>query len=351
MKVPLIYKDRPLFGFDLGWGTAKLVQLRPTNKSYNVVGYGYAEFPADAIVEGIIVDPDEITKAVLPLLKQIKFGRIDATRVAIALPTSKVFTRMLQLPPMSEADLDQAIRLEAEQYVPVPVADLYIDYEITDHNGDKVNVLMVAAPRAVVDSYLKLFDQLNLEVIFVESSLSAVTRAVVWEQALDKPTLVADIGSHAIDLTVVDHSIRLTDTVAMGGEDLTNALVNELGIPRDQAVEIKYKFGIGPSGFQGKVVPVLTPKLRHMVDEIKRVLKYYGDHGSEKSAPVGAVVLAGGTSSMPGLADYLRAELGLDIRVSDPWKNLQAKRIQAVSKHEAPMYTTAIGLALLEDKV
>jgi type IV pilus assembly protein PilM len=351
VKVPLIYKERPLFGFDLGSNTAKVVQLRPGGKTYEVLGYGFAEYPSEALVEGIVVDPEEVAKALKPLIKQAKIGHIEATRVAISLPTAKVFTRMLQLPPMSDADLDQAIRLEAEQYVPVPITDLYIDYEITEREGDKLNVLMVAAPRAIVDSYLKLFDILGLEVMFVESSLSAVTRALVWEQAFDTPTMVADIGSHSIDLTIVDHTIRLTDTIAMGGDDLTTTLMKELKLSHEQATEIKYKFGIGPSAIQPKVVPVLTPLVRHMVDEIKRVLKYYADKQGDKQAPVGAMVLAGGSASMPGLVDYLKAELGIEIRVGDPWKNLKIGHLAAVTAHEAPMYTTAIGLALLEHKV
>src|SRR5665647_3377429 len=119
MRVPLIYRDRPLFGFDLGSRTAKMIQLKPHGNSMLVLGYGYADFPADALVEGIVVDPQEIAKALRPLLKQMSYGRINATRAAVSLPTAKVFTRMRELPPMGTADLAQAIKFEAEQYIPV----------------------------------------------------------------------------------------------------------------------------------------------------------------------------------------------------------------------------------------
>ena len=176
MRVPLIYRDEPIFGFDLGTRSAKMIQLKPGTKQMEVLGYGYANFPEDAIVEGIVVDPKEIAKALAPLLKSMTYGKITSKRVAASLPVAKVFTRVLELPPTNPADLAQAVRLEAEQYIPVPLPDLYIDSETIESGPDHNQVLMVAAPRAIVDSYIKLFDMMELEVALVESSLSAATR-------------------------------------------------------------------------------------------------------------------------------------------------------------------------------
>ena len=350
MKVPLIYHDQPIFGFDLGTRTAKMIQLRPSGKSMQVLGYGYANFPGDAIVEGIIVDPLEIAHALEPLMKQMSFGKITATRVAASLPVAKVFTRVLELPQMAAADLGAAVRLEAEQYVPVPLPDLYVDYEIIDTVGETSQVLMVAAPRAIVDSYLKLFDLMKLEVIFVESSLAAVTRSVLAATPLKQVTLVADIGAGSIDLTVVDKVIRLTDTIALGGDNLTLELVNVLGITREQANEIKARFGLGESNLQPKIEAALKKPLGTITSEIKRVIKFYQDRGNHKSS-VEAIVLTGGSASMPGLVEYLAKQLGMPVSVADPWAGLSVKHIQPVSKLDAPMYTTALGLARLEGRI
>src|SRR6476469_10782517 len=102
MRVPAIYHDKPIFGFDLGTRTAKLVQLKPMSHGYQVLGYGYANFPPEAVVEGIIVDPEEVANALKPLMKQMSYGKITASRVAASLPVSKVFTRTLELPPMEQ---------------------------------------------------------------------------------------------------------------------------------------------------------------------------------------------------------------------------------------------------------
>lgn len=349
-RVPLIYHDRPLFGFDLGTRTAKLVQIKPVGKTSRVLGYGFANFPGEAIVEGIVVDPQEIAIALKPLFDTMTFGEISATRVAASIPVAKVFTRILELPPMNMADLGAAVRLEAEQYIPVPLPDLYIDYEIVDTTPDHLDVLMVAAPRAIVDSYLKLFDLMNLEVAFIESSLSAVTRAIIAAGNINKTTLVADIGSESIDITVFDKAIRLTDTIPVGGDHLTTQLVADLAITREQANEIKFKFGLGPSGLQPNIQSALKKPLATITSEFKRVTKYYQDRSHDKH-PIDNIIISGGSASMPGLLEYLTAEVGLPIVIADPWAGLELHHIQDVSKFDAPMFTTAIGLARMEGKI
>jgi len=350
MRIPLIYHDRPIFGFDLGTRTAKLIQLKPSGKTMEVLGYGYSMFPEEAIVEGIIVDPQEIVKALKPLLKKMSFGQITATRVATALPVAKVFTRVLELPPMNPTDLAQAVRLEAEQYIPVPLPDLYIDFETIQAGTERNEVLMVAAPRAIVDSYIKLFDLMDLEVALIDSGMAATTRAIVAATQLEKPTLVADIGSTSIDLTVHDKVVRLTDTIAMGGDSLTEQLVKDLGIGREQANEIKYKFGLGPSGLQPKVMASLGAPLNKMCAEMRRVMKFYQDRGAQKRK-IEAIIVGGGSASMPGFLEYMAAQINIPVVVADPWAGLEMRHIQPVSKFDAPMYTTAIGLARLEGQL
>jgi len=350
MRVPLVYREQPIFGFDLGTRTAKMIQLKSNGKQMEVMGYGYANFPEGAIVEGILVDPEEIANALKSLMKQMTFGKITANRVAASLPVAKVFTRVLQLPPMNPADLAQAVQLEAEQYIPVPLPDLYIDHETIEIGKDRNEVLMVAAPRAIVDSHIQLFDMMNLEVAMIDSSLSAAMRAIIASTPLDKPTLVADIGSSSIDLTVHDKVIRLTDTISMGGDTLTAQLVKDLGLKPAQANEIKYKFGVGPSGLQPKVMASLGAPLNKMCAEIRRVIKFYQDRSEHKSK-IESIVVGGGSASMPGFLEYMAAQISLPVAVADPWAGLVTKHIPDVSKYDAPMYTTAIGLARMEGKL
>jgi len=326
----------------------KVVQLRSKGHKTEAVGFGNSYFPREAMAEGVVVKPEEMAKAVRPVLEKVNNGKISAKRVVTSIPASKVFTRTLQLPIMNDADLKQAINYEVEQYVPVPVAELYIDYDVVSRtNGEEghMDILMMAVPRTIVDSYIKMFEYLNLEIGAIESDMTAVTRALLHSGDAGDSTLIMNIGSLTSDLTIFDKFTPLTGTVPVGGEQFTNALVQKLGVKADEAKEIKIKFGIGPSGLQDKVFPALEADLQAAVKEAKRVIKYYESHDDKQQQHVESMAICGGTAQMPGIAEYFQKEVGLPLKVANPWKNLELKKSFSQPK-EAPMYTTAIGLAL-----
>jgi len=136
----------------------------------------------------------------------------------------------------------------------------------------------------------------------------------------------------------------------MGGDSLTEQLVKDLGIGREQANEIKYKFGLGPSGLQPKVMASLGAPLNKMCAEMRRVMKFYQDRGAQKRK-IEAIIVGGGSASMPGFLEYMAAQINIPVVVADPWAGLEMRHIQPVSKFDAPMYTTAIGLARLEGQL
>lgn len=348
MRVPLIYKDAPEFGFDIGSRTVKIVQLEKHGRKTKLRGYGFCYFPKDAIVEGIIADPEQMANSIKPLLHKLTYGKLTSNRAVTGLPAAKVFTRTLQLPRMNESDLNQAVHYEVEQYVPVPISDLYLDYEIVSQTAGKdghLEVLMMAAPRAIVDSYIKLFDQLGLQIGAIEGTTTAVVRALLHSGDMGKSTLVMDIGSLSSDMTIYDAFTPLTGSVPIGGEHYTQTLVKALGIKPDEATEIKVKFGIAASGMREKVFGALEPQLQAVAKEARRVIKFYEERG-EKRQKVERMVISGGSASMPGLPEFFQAELGLPQTVADPWNNVEIHHQKDLSKREAPMYATAIGLAL-----
>ena len=166
----------------------------------------------------------------------------------------------------------------------------------------------------------------------------------------DKTTLVADFGSVSIDLTVFDKVIRLTDTIPVGGDHLSDTLVRELGVPLDKANEIKYKFGLEKSDIQPQIMTALDKQLLTIVTEMKRVIKYYNEKAG-KEREVETVLLSGGSAGLAGLTEYLTNALRMPVTLSNPWHGLKLHRIQEISKRDIAIYTTAIGLARLEGEL
>lgn len=352
LQSPLVYHKGSVIGIDIGGHSAKLAQVRRASKGVEVLVYGHVNFVPESIVEGVVVDPETLAKSLKPLLTESVKSKVGSHKVATALPVSKVFTRILRLPPMEKSDLEEAVRLESEQSIPVPQTDLYMDHEIigtskTAKGEVHTDVLLVAAPRAIVDSYVSLFSLLGLEIAAIEIGLMSIARTLVATQRLDGPSIIIDCGAESADLAIFDKVIRLTGTVKVGGDHITAALVKGLGITTEQANEIKYKFGVGPSGLQAKVLETITPLLKTLTGEITKAIKYYTDRNPDRL--VNNVILTGGGASMPGLAEYLASNLKTaKVSLANPWANMITKHVKALDSLEAPIYTTALGLALLE---
>lgn len=347
MRIPLVYKEGPVFGCDIGSQAVKIIELSGNARSPKVVGYGSAGFDPKTIVQGIIADPEQLAKTIEKLLLSPQMGKLKADRAALSIPVSRVFIRTLQLPAMSAKDVEQAIHLEIEQYVPVPINDLYIDYQVIKTTQGKepgIEIQAIAAPRAIVDSYIKLFDILGIFVETIEVSLNSILRAMA--EPTGATMLLIDFGSESADLVINEETIKLSATIPIGGITLTKALVDSLGVTPDQADEIKQKFGIAVSGLQGNILKALQPSLDTLVSEIKKAIKYHKDR-SQSQGEIRQIILSGGSSLMPGMMEYLSKGLGLQIVVGNPWRKLDLKKLASPGKGQQAMYATAIGLALL----
>lgn len=363
MKMPLFYKDKPVFGFDIGHSTIKIVQIdHLRGDKLKVVGYGYNTFSEASLKDGMIVDYAAVAAAAHALITQLMVGNITTNRVAVSIPAAKSYTRILTLPSMDSKDLEQAVRLETEQYIPVPIESLYIDYDVNEiipaklpvsatqpdkkaKTEQQVEVVMVAAPRQIVDSYIELFNILGLEIALMENSLRSNARAYVRGHQTTKPILLIDFGSKSSDINVFDGGIRVTGTIEGGGDGLTSAVAKAFSITSRQAYLLKTRYGLKPGNKQKEIAQAVLPILDNIVKEIIKMLRYYKDRASAKE-DVSAIVISGGGANLPGLAEYLSEKTKLKTIVDNPWTGLDMGRLQQPHSLESTIYTTAVGLAL-----
>lgn len=349
MKTPLFYKPKPVFGIDIGHGVVKVVQLNKTNKGKTGLGgYGYYSFPSSAIDnQGVITDIESVAKAAHTLIEKHMVGAIMTDRITATIPSARTFTRILTLPPISDDDLEKAVYAEAEQYIPVPIEDLYIDYELTKKGEKENEVLIVATPKQVVDSYLRVFDALGLEVSAIEPSLTAITRAISQAQPVDGSVLVVDFGSLSSDLSIFDgRNVRVTGTSRQGGDDLTSQLVAKLNITKRQAFHGKARYGIKQNTKQGREIYThAKPILENLVTEIKKLIRYY--KRLDDSRDIDAILLLGGGANLPGLDEFIAKQTGMKVLPCNPWSKIQIGDLQAPNPVETALYTTAVGSALL----
>lgn len=344
----LLYKNKPVFGLDIGFSSMKVMQIERAHKKKIVSGYGVANFDPGVLIDGVIKDPEAIAKAATEMFNKNLVGDITTRRVALAIPAARTFNRTVKLPGISgRKQLDEAVRLEAEQYIPLPVDELYIDYDVISQSADSVELLAVAAPRKIIDSYLLLTRLLGLEVIAIETTIGSGSRLFVQAEESSMPTILIDFGSVSSDITIYDQTLVVTGTVPGGGDSFTSLISDKLKVSHAEAQVIKSKYGLGVSKKQKEITDCLTPLLDQHVKEIKRMIRYYEERsGSERR--IEQVVTMGGGANMPGLSGYLTSQLRLPTRMCNPWQKLEFGGLQPPNAIEKSMYVTVAGLALIE---
>ncbi|MCA9349166.1 type IV pilus assembly protein PilM [Candidatus Saccharibacteria bacterium] len=347
----LLYTDRQVFGFDIGRSTIKIVQIDPPgnkNKKGIVRAYGNTTFDPKAIEKGVITDPAIVVKAAHDLVSNGLVGKLTTRHVALSLPNSHSFSRIINLESMDEESTAAAVRAEIAQSIPMPITDLYYDYEATPLGDSGSNeVLIVASPKTIVDSYMKVVEALGLIPAVIEPNINSVTRMVVSSEVHDEVSLIIDLGSDASDLSVYDGKfVRATGTAECGGEKMSENIASALGISLQQAHSIKTRYGLDVSKRQKEILSALEPELSKLVGEIHKVMRYYNDRADE-GKQIGQIILLGGGANLPGLSSYLTDKTRIPTRLNAPWNKLTFGKLQPTHELETTIYTTAGGLSLV----
>lgn len=347
MNTALLYKDKAIFGLDIGFNSLKVMQIEDVGKSKVIIGYGVTSFDSSFVNEGVILRPDELAKVAFDLFNKKIVGEITTRRVALAVPSVRTFNRTIQLPKMNRKELDAAIRMEAEQYIPMPLSELYLDHEVISTSADEVELLIVATPRKIIESYIQFAELLGLEVVAIETTIAASSRLFQRTEASDTPTVLIDYGSVSSDITIFDKTLVVTGTVPGGGDNFTKLIATKLDVNHQEAHIIKTKYGLGVSKKQKEITESISPLLDQLTKEIRRMIRYYEERsGTERK--ISQVVTMGGGANMPGLSEYMTSHLRLPVRMCAPWQMLSFKDLQPPSTLEKSMYITVAGLALMQ---
>jgi type IV pilus assembly protein PilM len=351
MNNSYFYKDKPLFGMDIGYSSVKVMQIECQGHTPTVIGYGVGDFDSKAIKDGVIVDHKILASSVKELFEKGIVGHINTRRVALALPATRTFTRTMNLPPISDDELPEAVTLEAEQYIPMPIDDLYIDHTIINRSDKGVELLAVAVPKKIVDSYMLLVRMLGLEPVAFDTSILAAARIFEKRDSNNSvPAVLIDFGSLSADITIHDGTVIVTGTIPGGGDIFTDLIAKKLGVSKQEAHLIKTKYGIGKSKKQDQILEALQPSLDQLVKEIRRMLRYYEDRADSSKQKIGQVVTMGGGANMPGLSEHLTSVLRIPARTCDPWQNIRLHKLQPPGAIEKTIYVTVAGLCMIESK-
>lgn len=346
------YHDEPLFGLDIGHSSIKAMQIElAETKKPQVTAYGMATFPPESIQNGIITAPDALANAMHGLFEKDMTGKITNRRVACTLPTAFTFSRPMKVPVTDRDQLTEAAQLEAEQYIPIPLDSLYLDYEIIGQDSQGTELLLVAASRKIVDSYMSLLQSLDLQPIAFEPSINAAARLLkIMGDTSSEPSILIDIGSIATDIAIFDKTLQVSSTVAGGADTLTESIAQAMHTSNEQAQQIKNQYGIAYSDKQQRIIDAIKPQLEALVREIGKSQRYYSERAAKTNRKITRIITIGGGAVMPGLNHYLSKELRLPTEYLEPWEKISFGSLREPENLDRSMYITVAGEALVDPK-
>lgn len=350
-------KGKLALGLDIGSTSVKMILLKEQRKrgqvSYALQSFGMKPLPPEAIVDGALMNSTAIVQALQELMNELK---VKNKEVAIGVSGHSVIIKKIQMPRMSQEELEESIQWEAEQYIPFDVKDVNIDTQILDAGGNdatgQMDVLLVAAKKDMINDYTTVVSESGLQPVVVDVDAFAVQNMFASNYDIpDKETVVLiNAGASVVNINIISNGITVfTRDVTIGGNQFTEEIQKQLNVSYEEAEALKIG---GTRGDSDAVVPqeverVLMSVAEQVAGEIQRSLDFYA--GTAVDANFTKVYLSGGTAKIPALFKTIETRVGVPVEILNPFRKIDVdnrKFDPAFIMEVAPMAAVAVGLAL-----
>src|SRR5512134_209234 len=343
-----LFKSKEVVGVDIGTHSIKVVELRFAGKAIHLQSFGIAPVPSQAIVDGAILDKGAIVESLQGLLREHKIKRKQA---AMGLSGHSVIVKKISLPEMSDAELEESIHWEAEQYIPFDIDDVNLDFQIIEGGSSeegKMDVLLVAAKKDKIDDYTDLLIQAGLQPTVVDLDAFALQNAweINYEIIPGRNVALVNIGAGFTNIGVLRNGMTsFTRDISIGGNHYTDAIQKEFALSADQAERIKtgQEAGADPEA----VRRVMESVSENIAVEIQRSFDFF--RATTADQEIHQILLSGGSARVRQLDAFLNQRLKIGVQINDPLQNIKVnpkKFDLEYLKEFAPAAAVAVGLAL-----
>lgn len=334
------------FGLDISDSVLRLAVVEKTRHGWRLPVRAEVELPPGAITDGDILQPDVVVEATQNLYRA---AGVKHPRVAISIPERHTFVKLITPSGEGGSSIEDRISAAIVQDLPYSIEEVYWDW----HNLEKKNslnqdlYLVGAAPKATVDSYLKVMKLAGLEVERLEIESLAIARALFGLTPPADTRVILDLGRTRSTLILVDHGVvQFTSTVRYAGRELNRFIADELHITETQAEKAKSLFGLDPRKGKGLLRRVLAPHLDVIAETVMKFEQYYAEHFVDHG-PVAAVHVTGSGALLLGIREELQRALNHEVVVEPSWLYHQFHQLDSTLPGEIGYtFTTAFGLGL-----
>ncbi len=315
-------------GLDIGAGGVRAAQLAPGRQGTVLRRFGYAPLPPGAVIGGEVVDPAAVTAAIKTLWRE---NRFDSKHVILGVANARVLVRPVEVPVMSDAEMVRGLPFQVADQLPMAVETSVLDFHPTETFTAPTGVsthrgLLVAAARDMVLTAVRAVEAAGLRVDSVDLTPFAVLRSIgEARQGRAAAEALVDVGAQVT--TVIVHSgglPRFVRILARGGDDVTDAVSEALGVDAEEAEELKMDAVLDP-GSDDDVSRAVAEGARDLLDELVGSLEYYATTFPDQL--VDRVVLCGGGSLLGGFAEQLSREADLPVHLGDPLEGMSTGKV------------------------
>lgn len=308
------------FGLDIGTSAVRLVELRGHGPVKTLVKYAYT--PIDPKISQSDAKSDQLKLAEL-IKSLLAEAKLSTNNVAVGIPSSRVFTTVVDIDRLTPKDMAKSIRFQADLLIPTPIASSKIDWSIigdSPKDKTKIELLLTSVANEFTEARLDLLESIGLNVIAFEPDNLALARALVQPGSL-LPQMVLDIGNATTDLVItMKDAPRLTRSIPTGSDAIVRAAMQNLNVDQKQAEQVVYKFGVDKTKLEGQVYDAVIATVDILVTEIDKSIKFFQTRYTD--VKLDRIIMTGAASVLPEFPLYVANKFGINVEIGNSWRNV-----------------------------
>ena len=343
----LFKKKKEVIGIDIGSSSVKMVQLKDNKGSFQLLNAGIFPLPPEAIVDNTLMDSSSVATVIRNLNASLNVKIKDAV---CSISGNSVIIRKIVLPAMAQEDLEDQIIWEAEQYIPFDINDVNMDFQILSpdsHDPSKMNVLLVASKKDIINDYVAVFNDAGMNLSIVDVDSFAVQNAFETNHDFSSDDIIAlvNIGASIMNINVIKDGITLfTRDVQMGGNLYTEEIQKQVGLSSKDAETGKLLAHESKNELFRNVILKINETI---TQEIRRSLDFYNSTASDDR--ISTVFISGGCSKVYNLIDAISEQIGVPVKRLNPFAKLKYSENDFDPEYLeeiGPFMAVSVGLAI-----
>ena len=338
-----------LVGLDIGSSSVKAVELQRKGSTLQLMSLGYENLQPDTVVDGQIMELNNVSNVIVSIFNE---HTIKTQRVAAGVSGHSVIVKNIVLPQMSEDELQESFSWHAEEHIPFDIADVNLDYQVTGNSSDALHVLMAACKSDKIANVKQAIQLAGKHPVIIDVDAFALQNCYEVNYVPKPGEVVAllNIGAATMNINILNgaRSVFARDA-SVGGSQYTSLLQKELGLTFEQAEGVKRGLPL-PEGIEARPIqPIIETVSDILALEVKKTMDFYRATAEEGGESIQKILVAGGGSKLPGLADFLAKRFEIPVEVFDPFRQIEVdsrKFDPDYMREVIPEMAVAVGLAL-----